>query len=113
MKFAFTLRSGGRVRQLTHDHGLVQELFDAGAISAAEAAEHPSANIITRAVGAESLDVDNVTNRLCAGDRFLCAATVCSGDCPKATLPTYWSRARTMTPGRQRSIARPTTTSPQ
>jgi protein phosphatase/serine/threonine-protein phosphatase Stp1 len=67
---AYLLR-GGRLRQLTRDHSLVQELFDAGAISAEEAVHHPSANIITHAVGADSLELDKVTNRLHVGDRFL------------------------------------------
>ena len=67
---AYLLR-GQRFRQLTRDHSLVQELFDAGAISAAEALHHPSANIITRAIGAEGLELDKVTDRLCPGDRFL------------------------------------------
>jgi len=65
------LLRGGRFRQLTRDHSLVQELFDAGAISAAEAARHPSANIITHGIGADELALDKVTDRLCAGDRFL------------------------------------------
>jgi protein phosphatase/serine/threonine-protein phosphatase Stp1 len=67
---AYLLR-GGRFRQLTRDHSLVQELFDAGAISAEEAAHHPSANIITRAVGTQHLELDKVTDRLYQGDRFL------------------------------------------
>jgi serine/threonine-protein phosphatase Stp1 len=67
---AYLLR-GGRFRQLTRDHSLVQELFDAGAISAAEAAHHPSSNIITHAVGADVLELDKVTDRLLPGDRFL------------------------------------------
>lgn len=67
---AYLLR-GGHFRPLTRDHSLVQELFDAGAISAAEALRHPSRNIITRAVGAESLELDKVTDRLASGDRFL------------------------------------------
>ena len=67
---AYLLR-GQRFRQLTRDHSLVQELFDAGAISAAEALHHPSANIITRAIGAEGLELDKVTDRLFPGDRFL------------------------------------------
>jgi serine/threonine-protein phosphatase Stp1 len=67
---AYLLR-GGRFRQLTRDHSLVQELFDAGAISAADIAHHPSANVITRAVGAEDLELDKVTDRLHPGDRFL------------------------------------------
>src|ERR1700758_858888 len=56
---AYLLR-GGRFRQLTRDHSLVQELFDAGAISAAEFEHHPAANVITRAVGAEELELDKV-----------------------------------------------------
>jgi protein phosphatase/serine/threonine-protein phosphatase Stp1 len=67
---AYLLRSG-RFCRLTRDHSVVQELFDAGAISAAEVAHHPSANLITRAVGAEHLDLDKVTDRLYPGDRFL------------------------------------------
>jgi serine/threonine protein phosphatase Stp1 len=67
---AYLLR-GERFRQLTRDHSVVQKLFDAGAISAAEALHHPAANIITRAVGAEHLELDKVTDQLFPGDRFL------------------------------------------
>jgi len=67
---AYLLR-GGRFRQLTRDHSLVQELFDSGAISATEAVHHPSANIITHAIGADVLELDKVTDRLLPGDRFL------------------------------------------
>ena len=37
--------------QVTVDHSVVQELVDAGMISASEAEHHPDSNIITRAVG--------------------------------------------------------------
>lgn len=37
--------------QVTVDHSVVQELVDAGMISASEAESHPDGNIITRAVG--------------------------------------------------------------
>jgi serine/threonine-protein phosphatase Stp1 len=67
---AYLLR-GERFRQLTRDHSLVQKLFEAGAISAADAVHHPAANIITRAVGAEHLELDKVTDRFFPGDRFL------------------------------------------
>jgi protein phosphatase/serine/threonine-protein phosphatase Stp1 len=67
---AYLLRDG-RFRQLTRDHSMVQKLFDTGAISAAEALHHPSANIITCAVGAEHLELDKVTDRLFPRDRFL------------------------------------------
>ncbi len=67
----YLLRDGTLV-QVTRDHSLVQELVDAGSITADEADGHPRANVITRAVGAaESLELDKVSNRLAAGDRFL------------------------------------------
>ncbi len=70
----------GQLTQLTHDHSLVQELVDAGAISAAEAERHPRANVITRAVGSEAevLELDKVSGRLIRGDRFLlCSDGLC------------------------------------
>ena len=82
---AYLLRSG-RFRQLTRDHSLVQKLFDAGAISAAEALHHPSANIITRAVGAENLELDKVTDRLFPGDRFLLCSDGLFKTVPESSL---------------------------
>lgn len=41
----------GAVSQITVDHSVVQELVDAGMISARDAERHPDSNIITRAVG--------------------------------------------------------------
>lgn len=50
---------GARLTQLSVDHSAVQELLDAGAISAAEASGHPERNVITRALGAaDDVDVD-------------------------------------------------------
>lgn len=67
----YLLRRGELV-QVTRDHSLVQELVDAGTITAEEAEGHPRANVITRAVGAtEELELDKVSNRLAPGDRFL------------------------------------------
>lgn len=40
-------------RILTRDHSLVQELVDAGRISADEARHHPEKNVVTRAIGAD------------------------------------------------------------
>ena len=62
----------GVLTQVTRDHSLVQELVDAGAITPEEAEGHPRANVITRAVGAaEELDLEKISNRMTAGDRFL------------------------------------------
>jgi protein phosphatase len=41
----------GQAQQLTVDHSHVQELLDAGEITAAEAAVHPERNVVTRAIG--------------------------------------------------------------
>jgi serine/threonine protein phosphatase Stp1 len=69
---AYLLR-GGRLSQVTHDHSLVQELVDAGALSPEEALSHPRANVITRALGADfsALEIDKATDRLRPGDRFM------------------------------------------
>jgi protein phosphatase/serine/threonine-protein phosphatase Stp1 len=82
---AYLLR-GQRFHQLTRDHSIVQELFDAGAISAAEAIHHPAANVITRAVGAEALELDKITDRLCVGDRFLLCSDGLFKTLPESTL---------------------------
>ena len=41
----------GRLTQVTIDHSVVQELVDAGVLSAEEAETHPESNVITRALG--------------------------------------------------------------
>jgi len=75
---AYLLRDKELV-QITHDHSMVQELLDASVISPEEAERHPNANVITRAVGAEGeLELDKVSDRLRAGDRFLlCSDGLC------------------------------------
>ena len=42
-----------RLVRITHDHSHVQELVDNGEITEAEAAVHPSRNVVTRAIGIE------------------------------------------------------------
>ncbi len=66
---------GGAIVQLTRDHSLVQDLVEAGEIDPADAASHPNANIITRAVGANAaLVLDAVGEPVLAGDVFLLAS---------------------------------------
>jgi serine/threonine protein phosphatase PrpC len=44
----------GSWQQLTRDHSFVQELVDQGLISSGDAAHHPRAHVITRALGVEA-----------------------------------------------------------
>jgi serine/threonine protein phosphatase PrpC len=63
---------GDRFEQMTRDHSEVQSLVDSGLITAEEARQHPNANVITRAVGAEdSLSLDIVDGTIEPGDAFL------------------------------------------
>lgn len=71
---AYRLRDGELTR-LTRDHSLVQDLVDAGMLTAEEAESHENANLITRAVGvAEQIRPDVVSGDVAPGDRFLLAS---------------------------------------
>jgi serine/threonine protein phosphatase Stp1 len=66
---------GRALVQLTRDHSVVQALVDAGELSADEAADHPDANLVTRAVGAApELKIDTVTGEIRPGDTLLLAS---------------------------------------
>ncbi len=62
----------GRLEQLTEDHSYVAELVRSGHLSEAGARDHPSSNIITRAVGTgPDLELDRVDFDIADGDAFL------------------------------------------
>lgn len=62
----------GVLQRITRDHSLVQELVDQGALREEEAESHPQANVITRAIGAHGeLELDKISGRIVAGDRYL------------------------------------------
>lgn len=62
----------GRLRQVTIDHSLVQEMVAEGAITRDEARHHPRRNIVTRALGiGPSTRVDSWPVPLIRGDRFV------------------------------------------
>jgi serine/threonine protein phosphatase PrpC len=61
-----------QLQQISRDHSEVAELLECGAITRAEAHDHPDANVITRAIGTSEelyVDIDVLSARI--GDRFL------------------------------------------
>ena len=65
----------GHIKQLTCDHSLVEEQLRAGQITAAQAAESPMRNLITRAVGSQAtVDPEIHGYRPQAGDLYLLAS---------------------------------------
>jgi len=57
---------------ITHDHSLVQQLVDAGALLERDRKTHPSAHVITRAIGASpTLELEQRFAPIAEGDVFL------------------------------------------
>jgi protein phosphatase len=68
---AYLLR-GNRLRLLTRDHSLVQDLVDRGELSPDAAETHPEAHIVTRAIGGdEGFEAEQMTVPVTSGDRLL------------------------------------------
>ena len=71
---AYLLR-GGKLKQITEDHSLVEELVRSGHLTREQVENHPMRNVITRAVGTEEgVDVDLIVEERQKGDLWL----VCS-----------------------------------
>lgn len=70
----------GQLRQLTHDHSLVQEQVDAGLISEEEARTHKQSNVITRCVGMGwDVEPDVLRGEVRQADIFLLASDGLTG----------------------------------
>jgi protein phosphatase len=70
----------GRLRMLTRDHTVVQELVEAGTLAPEDAEHHPESHIVTRAVGGDDMiEPESVSVPLIAGDRLL----LCSDGLPR------------------------------
>jgi len=68
---AYLLRDG-QLSQISHDHSVAQEMVDRGELHQDEAASHPLANRITRAVGTQAnLELDERHSVLRDGDTVL------------------------------------------
>jgi protein phosphatase len=75
--------SGGRLEQVTTDHSEVQELMEAGVIDREQARVHPRRNIITRALGSDSvLRAEHWLLPVIAGDRYLLCSDGLYGELP-------------------------------
>ena len=71
---------GNALEQLSNDHTVIQELLDQGAISEAEAAEHPQRSMLTQALRGDG-DVTPVLQmyEVKKGDRYLLCSDGLSG----------------------------------
>jgi serine/threonine protein phosphatase PrpC len=71
---------GSTLEQLSNDHTVIQELLDQGAISQAEAAEHPQRSMLTQALRGDG-DVTPVLQmyEVKKGDRYLLCSDGLSG----------------------------------
>jgi serine/threonine protein phosphatase PrpC len=71
---------GNTLEQLSNDHTVIQELLDQGAISQAEAAEHPQRSMLTQALRGDC-DVTPVLQmyEIKKGDRYLLCSDGLSG----------------------------------
>ena len=68
----YRLTSDGELRRETEDHSIVEEEVRAGRMTPEQAANHPSKNVISRALGAEpSVEVDMQTIKIEDGTSFL------------------------------------------
>jgi serine/threonine protein phosphatase PrpC len=68
---AYLFRSG-RLTTITRDHSVVQEMVDNGVLAEADRQRHPSANIVTRALGVSAvLDVEQKFATVRGDDLYL------------------------------------------
>lgn len=77
------------LQQVSVDHSLVQEMVDAGVLSSAEAARHPSRNVVTRSMGHEPM-VEIAMSRLPVrpGQRFVICSDGLSDELDAKTIET-------------------------
>lgn len=70
---------GKTLSRLTLDHTIVQKMVEAGMLKAEDAASHPDANVLNRAIGSRpTVEVDICTHKLQDGDAILlCSDGLC------------------------------------
>ena len=79
--------SAGAWERISTDHSVVQELLDDGAISAAEALNHPQRHVITRAIGVGApVEADFTVLPVAPGDRLLLCSDGLTGGLPESRI---------------------------
>ncbi|HEX8071453.1 MAG TPA: PP2C family serine/threonine-protein phosphatase [Pyrinomonadaceae bacterium] len=87
----------GRIFRETEDHSVVEEEVRAGRMTAEQAANHPSRNVISRALGAEaSVEVDLKTAEVEDGTIFLLCSDGITRHVPDAELSAVLTGADTL-----------------
>ena len=83
---AYLLHEGTLIR-ITRDHSYVEELVDAGEITADEARVHPNRSVITRALGSDpAMYADHFTINVEKGDRLILCSDGLSGMIPDGEI---------------------------
>jgi protein phosphatase len=81
------------LEQVSVDHSVVQELVDAGTITAADAASHPQRHVITRALGGQgSVQADFFVLPLAGAERLLLCSDGVSGMIDDAAIADILAR---------------------
>ena len=79
--------SGGQLQQVTVDHSAVQELVDAGRLTAQAARSHPRRNVVTRSLGTDPGPAPDIwLVQPLAGDRFLVCSDGLTGELEDSDL---------------------------
>jgi protein phosphatase len=81
------------LKQITHDHSLVEEMVQKGEISAEEALVHPHRHILTRALGIESHPtIDSWSLDLVPGARLLLCSDGLTNECSENEIDELLTR---------------------
>lgn len=85
----------GKLRQITKDHSIVQQLIDSGTITEEQAKYHPQRNLITRALGTEkNIRVDYETLEFSENDYILICSDGLSSYVEKSEIENIISNTR-------------------
>ena len=92
---AYLLHEGTLIR-VTRDHSYVEELVDAGEITADEASVHPNRSVITRALGSDpAMYADHFTLHIEEGDRLILCSDGLSSMIPDSDIENIATQSST------------------